>query len=332
MKTSGVNYLQKFLSNRLLIGFFSIAFTSCVVGVSYAENLNNLPQGTDVDTKANIFSAANAALRYSMPTIGKDAPDWIKRIELGASIQQNGQAEWSILTVQPLYQSEDFKHTFFTQLSQLRYNYLGYNRDVTNAGLGYRQLFADNTVLVGVNGFYDHEWKRGHKRFGYGAELKWSGLDLTANGYEAISNKVTRGLNTGIEEEALSGYDAEASLQLPYLPWARMNAKYYQWNAIVNADDIKGYSVGVQADLTQNFSLEAGVTDDNYTSNEVFAKFTFSFPVGGSRKAVAASKGMVSKTAWNMRDMKDYTLVKVRRQNKIILEQSSSGVVITRGN
>jgi len=336
MKSNCLKY-RAILNKGWLLGVFGLACAPFLMGVSYAADANNQPaahsqQSTQEYLNGAMFSAANAALQYVLPTVGEKAPEWVKRIELGASFQINGTPEWSVLTVQPLYQSDDFEHTFFTQLSQLRYNYLNYTRDVTNAGLGYRKLFANNTVLVGINGFYDHEWKRGHKRLGYGAELKWSGLDITANRYDALSNIVTRGLNAGTQEEALSGYDVEGSVQLPYLPWIRANARYYTWKTINNVDDIKGWTVGAQADLTQNISIEAGVSDDNYSKRKVFTDITLGMPAEGSRKAVAASEGFFSDQAWNMRDMRNYTLVKVRRQNKIILEQSGSGVVITRGN
>lgn len=298
-------------------------------GLQSARAETSASQGTN---SANFYSAANAGLRYILPTLGENAPNWLKRIELDASFQRNGTPEWSILTVQPLYQSDDFEHTLFTQISQLRYNYLNYSRDVTNLGLGYRELFADNAILVGVNGFYDYEWKRRHKRLGYGAELKWAGLDLTANGYKAISNAVTRGLNAGTQEEALDGYDLEGAIQFPYLPWLRANTKYYRWSTINNAVDVKGWTVGAQADLTQNISVEGGISDDNFSDRSPFVQVTFSIPFDGSRKPVAVSEGFIGQQAWHMRDMSNYTLVKVRRENKIILEQSGSGVVITRGN
>ena len=325
---------QSLLNKGCLLGALGIVCAPFLMGVSYAADANPQPATAPVsaDIGDTLFSAANSALQYTLPTIGETLPDWAKRVELGVTLQRNGTPLWSVLTVQPLYQSDDFEHTFFTQFSQLRYNYLNNTRDVSNVGLGYRKLFADNTVLVGLNGFYDYEWKRGHTRLGYGAEMKWSGLDITANRYDALSNKVTRGLNAGVTEEALSGYDAEGSFQFPYLPWLRANSKYYTWKTINNADDIKGWTVGAQADLTQNLSIEAGASDDNYSTRSAFLNMNFSMPAPGSRKAVAASEGFLSTEAWNMRDMKNYTLAKVRRQNKIILEQTGSGVVITRGN
>ena len=274
----------------------------------------------------------NSSIDYILPTLGENAPDYLKRVELDIKVQDNLKPEWSVLTVQPLYQSADKQKTVFTQLSQRRYNYIGTDRNVTNVGFGYRQLFADNTVLAGVNTFYDYEWKRKHKRGGIGAEVKWAGLDFTTNMYKALSSKSGTGLTTGTQEEVLDGRDFELSAQVPYLPWAKVHASRYYWDSVANTEDIKGWSASLEAKVQQNLTLEAGMKDDNFIAKrEKFATVSFSIPFGEPRP-VMMSNQLVADNAWNMRDMRQYTLDKVRRQNKIIVERTSSGVVITRGN
>ncbi len=275
---------------------------------------------------------ANSSIEYLLPTLGEAAPDYFKRVEFEIELRENLKPEWSVLTVQPLYQTPDKAQTIFTQLSQRRYEHLGTDRDVSNIGFGYRHLFADNTVLTGVNTFFDYEWKRAHRRGGIGAEVKWFGVDLTANSYFALSDKSGRGLAGDTQEEVLDGRDIELSAQLPYLPWARIHGRKYYWDSVANSEDIDGWSASLEADIQQNVRIEAGVTDDNFQENrETFAKLTFHIPFGGPRPTLLSS-AYVSDVAWQMRDMRNYTLDKVRRENKIIVERTGSGVVVTRGN
>jgi hypothetical protein len=87
-------------------------------------------------------------------------------------------------------------------------------------------------------------------------------------------------------------------------------------------------------DLHQNLQIEGGVVSDNFikdgNDNEGFVMVRFSMDLGENRP-VATSNRMIDSVAWHMRDMKDYRLDKVRRENKIIVERRSSGVVIARG-
>lgn len=285
-----------------------------------------------LDSEATARALLNSSIDYMMPMLGKNLPDYLKRIEFEVKLQENLKPEWAILTVQPLYQTDSKEHTVFTQVSQRRYNYLGLDRDVTNVGFGYRKLFADNTILAGANTFFDYEWRRQHRRAGAGLELKWAGLDLTANSYFGLSGKTSHGLSNGTYEEVLDGRDIELSMQIPYLPWAKIHARRYVWDSVANAEDIKGWAASIEADLQQNLRLETGCKDDNFmTSREIFVQVNFHVPLGAPRPVMTSSQ-FVSDKAWDMRDMREYTLEKVRRENKIIVEQISSGVVITRGN
>lgn len=311
-----------------IAGLAAVALT--LGGAASDAGSEDLQSGTQ--TKNAVRTLVNTSIDYMLPTLGENAPDALKRVELDIQLQDNLKPHWSVLTVQPLYQSENQEHTVFTQLSQRRYELLGTDRDVTNVGVGYRQLFADNTVLAGVNTFFDYEWKRKHRRAGIGAEVKWSGLDFTANSYFALSDKSGTGLATDTEEEVLDGRDFELSAQLPYLPWARVHGRKYYWDSVANSDNVDGWSASLEADVQQNLRIEAGVKDDNFIDNrEKFAKLTFHIPFGEPRPTMLSS-ARVSSVAWDMRDMSNHTLDKVRRENKIIVERTSSGVVITRGN
>jgi hypothetical protein len=85
-------------------------------------------------------------------------------------------------------------------------------------------------------------------------------------------------------------------------------------------------------DLHQNVSLEAGWRDDNFSDDETFMKVTYKLGFNNPKKPVAFSSAFISDQAWEKRDMREHTLDKVRRENRIIVERRASGVVITRSN
>ena len=70
--------------------------------------------------------------------------------------------------VAPLSDQEDIENTIFTQVSAFYTD----NRTTLNAGLGYRRLVSDNTLMLGVNAFYDHEFPYDHGRYSIGLEAR----------------------------------------------------------------------------------------------------------------------------------------------------------------
>jgi len=254
-------------------------------------------------------------------------PDWAKRIELEWALREDTSFDFEALTVQPLHQSADGKSIFFTQFSVSHLERIQQYRTTTNLGLGYRRLLADNTVLLGINTFYDREWDNNHHRIGGGFEARWNNFDLYANLYRALGG--ARKIAGDTFEEALDGQDIEVTSQIPYLPWMRVRGKGIWWRTTAVSKDIKGWSASTEMDITRNFLVEFGVTDDNFNDREFFAKLRFTVD---HDRPTAVSNTFESKP-FRMRDMGKHKLDRVRRENKIIVQRSSgSGVVVTRGS
>jgi len=249
------------------------------------------------------------------------APSAQGRTELELELEKLRPPTYSLLTVQPLYQDKDKLNTVFVQGSQSRYSLFRDYRDTTNLGVGYRRLFLDNSLLSGLNALFDQEWTNGHRRMSVGGELKWAMLDFYANRHFALTGD--KAVHPGITEKALGGYDIEMRAQVPYLPWLRVGAKGYAWHAR-GFEDIRGWSSSLDADIAKNFLLEAGANDDNMQSDpSAFIKLTFRLP--SPDRPVLASGARVDSKPFDMRDMKAYALDKVRRQNKIMCQDSPSG-------
>lgn len=282
----------------------------------------------------NMAIAAGRGLRetikyYFDPALGMGLPDWAKRIEFEWELRENVEPEFTLLTVQPIYQADDKADTIFTQLSLVRQQQLGDPRFVVNLGLGYRRLLMDNRLLLGANAFYDYELDFSHKRLGVGAEAKVDTFDLSYNHYIGLGGKADIG--GGNFEEVLDGWDVELRSQLPYLPWARIGVKRYLWDTKVNAEDITGHAASVEMDIVRNVGVEVSVQDDNTDDKLVHVAVRLR-PASAEAMPTEFSSAFVSTRFFEHRDLTSETLAKVRRENRIVVERTGSGVVISRGN
>jgi len=228
---------------------------------------------------------------------------------------------FSILTTQPIAESDDLKHTTFWQGSIFSND----GRETLNLGLGYRRLSDDEKWLYGVNAFYDHEFPYDHRRASIGGEIRSSLVELNVNKYYGLSNALTG--ENGVQETALGGFEFELGTQIPYIPGTKFFAKQFKWDGEDGGADLKGktYSLNIGRDILTNTSLEAGIHDyDGTKASEKFVKLTYHF--GKQSKPV---KPFISTVAFdNLKSMKDKRLDKVRRTNTIVKQKGGFTVSI----
>ena len=213
----------------------------------------------------------------------------------------------------------DFKK-ILTQLS-----YSTFDSDETlNAGLIYRMMNNDMTVIYGVNIFYDYQFNTGHKRSGVGFEMKSSVYDVNINLYEAESNLHHV---DGVPEVAAGGYDAEVGMQVPYLPWAKLYYKAYQWNnETLNIKD--GQNISLYMEPTSRLSVELGLQDDDSMTKNGFLKLNYI--VCCNERKMGPSIFTVSNQAFNYaRVSGDRMYEKVRRENNIITVRGGGAFRVT---
>lgn len=287
----------------------------------------------DMDLIAAAAAIAKATEETMMPELWRDAPGWAKRIEFQWDLNEDQKPEFSLLTVQPLYQSAASRDTLFTQARLDFHRQFGQDRYTTNLGLGYRRLLLDNSVLAGINVFHDFEWRQEHSRIGFGGELKWNAFDLVANYYHGLSGKRTVGV--GVSERALDGYNVELTSQLPYLPWARARVSFFDFDAEERTDDLDGYTASLEMDLLPNLQIETGFTDDDVGHNLAFVRLNFRLGdtlSTGPKGAYLFSRNPIDDQPFRARDMTRHTLDKVRRVNDIVVERTGSGITISRLN
>lgn len=257
--------------------------------------------------------------------------DWMKRTEVSVDAARLTKPGYSIETIQPLYQNAGKQDTFFTQLRAASNYRFDERRTTFNLGLGYRKLFLENSALVGVNLFYDIESKYNLKRWSVGGELRWNAFDLYANKYYGLSDWTNT--NNNAQEKPLDGYDVDLAAQIPYMPWAKVHVMRYKWDKERAAEDLSGNKLSLEGELTSNVTLELGrnINTNNIAEDGNFMMLRYRLN-GSDRKQPNAMNSFLSAKAFDMRDMSNHTLDRVRRSNTIVVERSSGGIVIARGN
>ena len=219
-----------------------------------------------------------------------------------------------ILTFKPLNDTEQgltfFQGSFFT--------HDGGDRNTLNLGLGKRILSNDESVMFGLNAFYDHEIDYDHQRASIGGEIKSSILELSTNHYFAISNEVT-GKNN-IKEEVADGYDLEFGAHVPYIPTAKMYAKIFEYD-IPGGSDYEGVEYSSNIGIPNSgMNFEVGYKDygNNGYEDQWFFNLTFSL------NKMNPNTSLVSDKAFERVSMKDKKYEKVRRENIIVKSKAFS--------
>ena len=269
------------------------------------------------------------ALAVSAPAYADDdTPAWLERSSLSVSEAGDNDVQFEFETIQPLMQTpETNEHTVFVQARIAKEK----DDEILNIGLGYRNLNEDQSLLLGVNAFYDATTEYDHRRGSVGLEAMGKTFTARANIYSAFSDEksITEGSVTTYQT-ALDGYDVSLDMPVPYTPWVRFQATSYKWSAVKGFDDVKGAKAALVGNLNQNVSFEVGADDNNYNGTDGFVKLQYNM-AGISTNGVTASlaDGATSDAMSVERDLSQHVLDKVVRNNNIVA-QTRGGIVIGR--
>ena len=244
-------------------------------------------------------------------------------VSIGSSETPSGKKlSGHAMFVAPIKQSEN--GVLFNQSQIGVYNVRGSSRATLNFGLGYRLMSKDETYFTGINSFFDID-AESNTRMSVGLEFKASNFGANTNVYRRVgksSNKV--GVYT---ERVLNGYDMSIIGTLPYMPWADVAITRYQWDKFEANRSSKGTKLAAELRLNNNIKFEFGVDDNNIDKKNSFATLMFTFP--GDRRPTLAD-GVTSKKAFVDSNVMKDLLMKVRRNNRIVLESKRVGVVMVR--
>ena len=195
------------------------------------------------------------------------------------------------------------------------------DRETFNIGLGQRYLSNDESILFGLNAFYDYEFDYEHQRFSIGAEIKSSILDLNYNQYFAQSSS-KKGKN-GKDEEAIDGFDVELGAHLPYIPSVKAYLKAFDFE-VPSGKDFQGLEFSTQIKVPNSgLSFEIGHTDYDHHSDQTFINLRYSSSIKNP------GTSLFSTEAFERISMKDRMYEKVRREN--IIKKKGTGFTVKAG-
>lgn len=245
---------------------------------------------------------------------------WLENTEFSVNGLLEGKPQIGILTVQPLFESGDLTSTVFTQASIFNFD----GRQTVNIGLGYRYMTDDENWLIGVNGFYDHEFPYDHQRSSVGVELRSSVIEFNANQYFALTDWRV-GAN-GLDERALDGFDVEAGVALPFMPGGRIYHRQFKWDSVDGAPNLEGSttSLAIAGDLlVPGLTFEVGATDyDGDRETREFVQLTYRYSPDDTKVTP-----LFSDKAFELKPMRDHRLDKVRRENRIVKQARGRGTI-----
>ena len=272
--------------------------------------------------------ALNKASEKISSTIGKLIPgEGLTEVDitLRDNAQGNGNYEYSILGVRDILSKENTN--LFTQFSLHNQEINSDQRAIGNLGVGYRFLNSDQSMMFGVNTFYDQDLSEKHKRVGFGLEASAAMLDFNFNEYQKVTNQK---IVSGNAEQALSGRDINLTSQIPYMPWAAFNYNSYYFEAEKAAQDSKGDIYSLEMSL--NPSLDFDISKDNSSVNGADDawnyKLTFVYPPKDDKPTLL--DGVVAPDMFVKQNMKSKLKDKVRRENNIVIETQGT-LIITKG-
>tara|TARA_Y100000590_G_scaffold208237_1_gene235817 strand:+ start:1738 stop:2631 length:894 start_codon:yes stop_codon:yes gene_type:complete len=232
--------------------------------------------------------------------------------------------EASIMIVRPVKVLDDDVLFYQTQLSN--YFVSGRARQGLNLGLGYRKLAANNSSFFGINSFLDAD-SEANIRASLGLEIRASSFELLGNYYDGLTSGLTNGAET---DRVLGGHDISIVGQVPYLPWASLVYKQYEWTKEQASKDSKGDIIKGEFNLTGSLNFEFGWDDNDLNAHtDEFFRLTFVHPPKNKDSLIS---NPIGDSAFEKSDMREEMLSKVKRSNQVTVEVESSGIIITNGS
>ena len=272
--------------------------------------------------QSKMRDTANRAFSYGdklFETWARENISSLRLIEVETKISKSSKPQIRLISLFEISKSD--ANAVLSQFSFSTFD----DREIFNGGLVYRAFNNDKTIMYGTNLFYDQQLHTGHKRFSLGFELKSSVYDFNLNLYDATSSIHHV---EDVPEVAAGGYDAEIGLVMPYLPWAKIYYKAYQWNnETLNIKN--GESLSLYMEPTSRLSFEAGMNNNStLSSKKTFVKLNYILCCAD--ESTRPSMFNVSSRAFNYVPLEEKRIYeKVRRENNIVVFRGGGGISVT---
>jgi hypothetical protein len=187
----------------------------------------------------------------------------------------------------------------------------------------------DNKLMLGINGFYDHEFPYDNSRTSIGLEARTTVGEVNFNQYWGVSG--WKNAANSLQEKSLGGTDIELGLPLPYMNWAKVYGRGFIWRGVEGASDLKGTDVSLRAapPILPGLAIEGGRrTYTDSRPDENFLRISYNL---ADMNAAKPSQPWFSAKAYSLDSMENQRYSKVRRENLIVKQvQENTLTVITR--
>lgn len=279
---------------------------------------NAVLSGFDADTLKDMTYAT--AFGEGLGFLQSSGLPFTGRLEVSGSLFGRGASGFEVLTVQPLWHDTSEQNHIFTQLSWNRTPKNGGGRkgyvdgDVFNAGLAWRRLSEDRSVVYGLNAFIDHAPEMNHNRMSVGADVQTEQIGVLANKYIPLSG--WKSVDSYKEERAASGFDLELQGRLPEFPSWQANLKGFQWssNEAMEGETTWGYDAGLQWQPVNALLWEAGLRNEQDASPQFHTQVRMVYKFGEPIEKMWERPVAIG-------DMSQRVYDKVRRDNAMRVEQ-----------
>lgn len=296
--------MTKFVHTTSL--FVSMTLLAC--GAVASDDTTKLTE-TIKTTTLNTVNAFADSIADSLTS------DSVKHLEVSIT-EDDSKAGGEALAVIKLRKADD--SFTFTQLSVTR----RYEDTTANIGVGYRQLTADGTVIMGINAFADNELSSGHQRAGLGLEYLSLAGSLHFNHYAGLSGEKTV---KGVVEKAMTGSDLAYSYKfhnVAYQPTVSLRG--FEWKGDAGYK-VSGTEAGLGLNLSNNMKLDMFYKDESKSKSETRAQLSFILPIGADKVELETEASSDSAALRSM------MYQPVKRQNHIKKTTVNLGIVFTTG-
>ena len=296
----------------ILVGTLSLLISTNVGALDAKDKLTDKISAF----KDGTMNAFSGQLSESISSFAQENFESMKYLDFSLDFQEKLKPTFSIMSVNEIMKIDS--GTIFNQTSLNTHD----SDQTLNIGFGSRKLMNDNTLMLGANAFYDHQFSENHQRLGAGAEAITSIFDVRANYYNALSGRKTN--DSGTIERAMDGWDLRADYHLPIEQDVNIFVSAFEFENPESASSYKetGNKYGVDAKLG-NFVLEGGYQDDNQANDYWFSNITYVVNFG------SGDKNNISSNSKSLTDVSDQLYQPVKRENKIrVVKIDASGVVV----
>ena len=292
---------------------------SAVSNIASAAENGNGEKGTEVELGKAALAAANGELDKVTDSILSTSNLTHLDVSLGGDSFGLDTGTKTKTEIIGTYRLRETKNGFlFNQGSVIDFN----GRTTVNLGVGYRNINKAQTVITGINVFYDYELDAKHRRAGAGIEWLTSLAEFRYNLYNAQTK--TR-LYDGINETALNGSDVKLTAKLPYLYDSDFYYRQAKWKEGGYKSTQKEW--GLTAEIIPNVVLGLSRQKADSRKQKTIASLFYSVPLGGDSERLREIKD----GSWSagLVPIRNQLYRPVQRENRIMKKAMRLGVVVS---